>query len=266
MAWPAPRRPEQTVDSHTLLVNMSLGLAIDIVNTTWPKILLNLGYGIHGIEHTVHVRGRNVSPDIVMINIAIGHALVVDCKSGANVDLDQDRGYARMATGDLHRAGVPASIRSHTPVYAINEEHVGRIRGHTRLALVVFGKSRIYGIGDLGCPDLTEELRRGVPLEGGSAPDIEVYPFSIRDTQDRIDGVVSGAISRYLQAHPGMTGRSLATRALASAILREAHPLHALFSGSHRQELRRAVARSIARQEGRGAWWLEPAARGGAGP
>ena len=52
MAWPAPRQPEQTVDSHTLLANMSQGLAIDIVNTTWPKILLNLGYGIHGIEPT----------------------------------------------------------------------------------------------------------------------------------------------------------------------------------------------------------------------
>jgi len=262
MAWPAPRQPEQTVDSHTRLANKWLGLAVYIVDTTWPKTLHDLGYAIHGIEHTVRVGDRNVSPDIIMANIAAGHALVTDCKSGANVDLGQDLGYARMATGDLHRAGVPASIRSHTPIYAINEEHVGRIRGHAGLALVVFGKRRIYGIGDLGNADLTGELRRGVPLEEGSRPDPDNYPFSIRDTPVHIDAHVARAILSYLRSHPGMRGRSLATRALASAILREAHPLHALFSGSHRQEIRRAVARSIACQERRGAWWLGPAARG----
>ena len=254
------------MDSHTLLANKWLGLSRRRVNTRWPTTLFNLGYGIHRIEHTVRVGERNVSPDVIMANISTGHALVADCKSGANVDLGQDRGYARMATADLHRAGVPASIRSHTPVYAINEEHVGRIRGHTGLALVVFGKRKIYGIGDLGNADLTGELRRGVPLEEGSRPDPDNYPFSIRDTPVHIDVHVARAILSYLSSHPGMRGRSLATRALASAILREAHPLHAHFSGSHRQELRRAVARSIARQEARGAWWLGPAARGGAGP
>ena len=254
------------MDRHTLLANKWLGLSRRRINTIWPKTLHDLGYAIHGIEHTVRVGDRNVSPDVIMANIAAGHALVTDCKSGANVDLGQDLGHARMATGDLHRAGVPASIRSHTPIYAINEEHVGRIRGHTRLALVVFGKRRIYGIGDLGNADLAGELRRGVPLEEGSAPDFVIYPFSIRDTPVHIDAHVARAILSYLSSHPGMRGRSLATRALASAILRKAHPLHAPVSGSHRQELRRAVARSIARQEGRGAWWLGPAARGGAGP
>ena len=227
-------------------------MAVYIVDTTWPKTLHDLGYGIHGIEHTVRVGERNVSPDVIMANISTGHALVTDCKSWANVDLGQDLGHARMATGDLRRAGVPASIRTHTPIYAINEEHVGRIRGHARLALAVFGKRGIYGIGDLGGADLAGELRMGVPLEEGSAPDFVIYPFSIRDTPDRIDRVVERAIASYHRANPGMAGRSLATRALASAILREAHPLHAHFSGSHRQELRRAVARSIACQEGRG--------------
>jgi len=155
------------------LANKWLGLSRRRINTIWPKTLHDLGYGIHGIEHTVRVGGRNVSPDVIMANMSTGHALVTDCKSGANVDLGQDRGHARMATADLRRAGVPASIRSHTPVYAINEEHVGRIRGHARLALAVFGKRGIYGIGDLGGADLAGELRRGVPLEEGSAPDFD---------------------------------------------------------------------------------------------
>jgi len=127
--------------------------------------------------------------------------------------------------------------------------------------MLVFGNSRIYGIGGFGDADLDAELHNGVPLEKGSFPDTDVYPFSIRDTADHIDEHVSGAVLRHLVDHPGTAGMSLSTRAAAWAILREAHPLHRHFSGPHRRELRRAVERSIARQEGRGAWWLGPGAR-----
>lgn len=249
------------MDRHTFLVNKSLGLSSNLVSTKWPKTLLRLGYEIHGIEHSVHVEGGNVSPDIILTNGSTGHALVIDCKSGANVDLEQDSGYCRMSTSDLHRAGVPVTMRSHTPIYAINEEHVGRIRGHTDLPLVVFGSHRIHGIGNPGSADLADELCRGVPLDAGSAPDLGIYPFSILDAHGHIDGCVADAVSRHLLTRPELAGRSLAARADASAILRKVHPLHALFSRSHRSELRRAVAQSIARQEGAGAPWLEPASR-----
>jgi len=250
------------VDRHTLLANKWLSLSRHQANARWPKTLLELGYALHGIEHTVHVGDMNVSPDIIMVNSKVGHALVVECKSGANVDPGQDQGYARMSIGDLRGAGVPATILAHTPVYAINEEHAGRIRGHTGLPLVVFGSRRIYGVGDLGNARLTGELRMGVKLESGSEPDPDIYPFSIRDTNERIDWRVSNAVSRHLKTRPEMFGRSLAARSHASAILRIAHPLHAFFSGPHRRELRRAVEQSVARQEGRGAWWLARGARG----
>lgn len=233
-------------------------MSIYLFNTKWPAIFLMHGYKIHGIERSVHVKGRNVNPDIILINTRDRHALVIDCKSGANVDLRQDSMYSQMSTRNLHETGVPALVRSHTPIYTINEEHVERIRDHTRHSLVVFGSRRVYGIGDFGNAGLTTELCRGCPLEKGSAPDIEIYPFSIRDTQDDIDACVARAISRHLLVRPDMKGRSLASRAAASAILRQAHPLHGFFSGSHRSELRRAVAQSISRQEELGAWWLEP--------
>jgi len=221
------------------------------------------GYEIHGIERCVHVRGRNVCPDIILTSTKARHALVIDCKSGANVDLEQDRLYSQMSTRDLHKAGVPALVCSHTPTYTINEEHVGRIRGHTNHSLVVFGSRRVYGIGDFGNAGLTAELREGCPLGEGSAPDVEIYPFSVRDAQGDIDACVARAISRLLLVHPDMKGGSLASRAAAGAILRQAHPLHGFFSGSHRSELRRAVAQSISRQEERGAWWLGQAGQGG---
>jgi len=230
-------------------------------NTKWPATLFRLGYETHGIEHNVSVESGNVSPDIIFTNPTTRQALVIDCKSGANVDERQDIRYAQITTSDLHKAGVPAAVRSHTPIYAINEEHVGRIRGHTDHALLVFGSRRIYGIGDFGDACLDAELRNGVPLERGSAPNTDVYPFSIRDAPGHIDEHVLRAVLRHLAGRPGMAGRSLATRAAAGAILREAHPLHPHFSGPPRRALRRAVERSIARQEARGVWWLGPGAR-----
>jgi len=249
------------VDKHTFLANKPLGLSSYLVNTKWPKTLLKHGYQIHDIELTVNVKGGNVSPDIILTNSGTDHVLVIDCKSGANIDQEQDARYGQITTNDLRRAGVPSHVRSHAPIYAINEEHVGRIRGHTDHSLLVFGSRRIYGIGDFGDADLDVELHNGVPLEDDAAPDTDIYPFSIRDTPAHIDTRVSRAVLRHLAGRPGMAGRSLATRAAAGAILREAHPLHLHFSGPHRRELRRAVERSIERQEARGAWWLGPGAR-----
>lgn len=249
------------MDSHTFLACKLFGLCVSLNDEKWPLTLLRHGYSIHAIECSMRVKGGNVSPDAVFTNSKTGHALVIDCKSGANVDLEQDSKYAHMSISDLHRAGVRTGVRSHAVMYAINEEHADRIRAHTDIPLLVFGRRAIYGIGDFGDTELTGELHSGVPLEKRSSPDSYVYTFSIRDAHDVIDGRVSGAIVGHLRGNPAIAGRSLATRADAGAIMREAHPLHALFSGPHRRELRRAVERSIARQEGRGAWWLGQGAR-----
>lgn len=240
------------MDSHTLLVNKLLSLLFRRFNAKWPTTLLKLGYKVHGIEHSMHVKGGNVSPDIILTSTVGRHALVIECKSGANVDKGQGSRYGQVTANVLHSVGVPTTVRSHAPIYAINEEHVDRIRGHTDHALLVFGSRRIYGIGDFGDGDLYAVLRNGVPLEKGSSPNTDVYPFSVRDAPGHIDEHVSRAVRRHLLDHPGMAGRPLDTRAAASAILREAHPPHRHFSGPHRRELRRAVARSIARQEGQG--------------
>jgi len=129
------------VDRHTLLACKLFSMCGFRIITIWPLTLLKHGYHIHGIEHSVHVKGGNASPDIILTNTATGHALVIDCKSGANIDKGQDRRYGQITVNGLHKAGVPAAVRSHTPIYAINEEHVGRIRGHTDHALLRTGGS-----------------------------------------------------------------------------------------------------------------------------
>ena len=227
----------------------------------WPTTMQKYGYVVHAVELSVNVNGRNASPDIVLASDRHSHALVIECKSGANVDRGQDRRYSQMSIEDLWGAGVPRSISTHTPVYAINEEHVTRIGGHTRHALMVFGKRTIFGVGDFGNPGFTSELHAGIGLKAGAMPDTDVYPFSIRDAPGDIDRRVAWAVEKYLNDRPGEAGKSPATRPSANAILRHAHPPHRFLSRAHRSELRRAVIRSIMRQEGLGAWWLDPTAR-----
>lgn len=236
-------------------------MCLKSAHSGYPRPLLSNGYEIHSIEGRVRVGGRNVTPDIIMTSVTHGHSLVVDCKSGANVDLAQDRRYGQMTIDDLWGSGVPRSIRGHAPVYAINEGHVSRVREHTGHALIVFGSRSIYGIGDLGDAELTRELRAGMKIKKGDSPDTSVYPFSIRDSDHDVDMHVAAAIARYLDDHQGMASRSLATRAAATAVLRRAHPLYGRLSRPHRTELRRAVMRSIVRQEASGTarWWHDAA-------
>jgi len=248
------------VDSHTLLANKVLNMVSE-AGEGWPTTMQKYGYAVRAIKMSVRVGGRNVSPDIVLASDRHGHAMVIDCKSGANVDLRQDRLYSQMAIGDLWRAGVPRAIRLHTPIYAINNEHVDRISGHTDQALMVFGRRTICGIGDFGNAELTRELRAGIRLKIGAMPDTDVCPFSIRDAHGDIDRRMAWAVERYLSDRPGEAGKSLATRPVANAILLYAHPLHGFLSSPHRSELRRAAVQSIARLEGSGPWWLGPAAR-----
>lgn len=179
------------MDSHTLLANKVLNMVSE-AGEGWPTTMQKYGYAVRAIEMSVRVGGRNVSPDIVLTSDRHGHAMVIDCKSGANVDLRQDRLYSQMAIGDLWRAGVPRAIRLHTPIYAINNEHVDRISGHTDQALMVFGRRTIFGIGDFGNAELTRELRAGIRLKIGAMPDTDVCPFSIRDAHGTLTGAWRG--------------------------------------------------------------------------
>jgi len=104
------------VDSHTLLACKLLSMCGFRIIAMWTLTLLKLGYEVHGIEHSVHVKGGNVSPDIILTNSGTGHALVIDCKSGANVDQGQDSRYGQITVNCLHKAGMPP-ISAATPPY-----------------------------------------------------------------------------------------------------------------------------------------------------
>ena len=216
----------------------------------WPTTFFDYGYGVLAIEADVRVEKRHASPDIVLLNKEAAHMLVIDCKGGANVDLDQDCRYSRLALEDLVEATrPPCEVAAHTMAYATSEEGETRIHDHTNFALIVFGRNSVRVNGHLGHDGLTSRLQEGVPLGGVDIPEEDIYPFSIHDCDGDIDYKVASAVLAYLAARPEMAIRHLANLEVARGVLAVAHPLRSHFSTSHERELARATKQSIARLE-----------------
>lgn len=240
------------MDSHTLVMNRALGLGVR-GSGGYPSTFCDYGYRVLAIEANVRVGDRSVTPDIVLLGEKTGHLLALDCKGGANVDPDQDLRYARMALGDLAAAvRLPRKAQAHTVAYAINGENEARIRGHTDLALVVFGRDSIRAVGHLGHDGLTNRLLDGVRLDQTAMLDLSVYPFSVLDSHEDIDERVAIGVSAYLVTRPEMAGEHMVNLDVARDVLGVVHPFHANFSEPHRQEMVRATKQSLARLEGDG--------------
>lgn len=231
---------------HTLLVNKTLSLGTAGMGD-WPPTLHRHGYRACAIERSVDVGDRIVVPDVIFINKGASHLLVVDCKSGASINKDQDGRYARMRLEDLTRAtGQAGRAKSHTFAYAIDEAHLDRMRLHTDFSLIAFGSHMIRAVGSLGHPGLDKELQGGVALDAPS-PRTRAYPFSIHDDPAHVDRITAQGIRGYLVNHPDRAKACLSSDAVANWILCSTHPLHDRFSPEHRAELAGAIGRSIRR-------------------
>lgn len=232
--------------SHTSLVNKTLGLGTPDVRGN-SSLFLDHGYRAYAIEKSVHVGDRIVVPDVIFLNEETGHLLVVDCKSGANINTDQDQRYSLMCLNDIIRTTRPeCAVHSHTFAYAINEMRHERIRSHTNAALIIFGHNSVRGDGDLGNSRLTRLLLEGVALEETPYPRFTAYPFSVHDRHADIDGHVEIGLSLYV-GERGLARKPPANNAVALEILRIVHPYHSIFGSSHRDELVGVIRESLAR-------------------
>lgn len=226
---------------HTLLVNKILCLCAAVPG--WPSVLLGHGYRILAIERSVRVGGRTVVPDIMLLNGAAGHILVIDCKGGSNVKPDQEGRYARMRLPDILEIARPRpKAGTHTFAYAIEEEHSEKVRAHTGFALIVFGRRAVRAIGDLGHGPLTRELQAGVSLGDEPMPQF-FYPFSINDSHRDIDAQVAPILLSRPPVRPN--------RAAAAEVFRAVHPFHDRYAPAHVAELVEVTRLSMERVLGR---------------
>lgn len=169
------------IGEHTLLINMVIGLCNG--QKGWPSLMHDHGYEVRSLERVLTTRdGEKAKPDVVIVSNRNKHVILAECKSGSEISPRQDRKYDGLETRSIVddiRAG--RFIDRHVVVYAISGASLRRIGGQTRRPLVVFSPSRIWGRGDFGVRQLSEKLRKGVPLGGMSAP-TRYYPFGLDDS------------------------------------------------------------------------------------
>ncbi len=240
------------MDSHALVINKILGLCAMDGRGDWPRTLSKLGYAVRVVEGTIERQDRNVKPDIVIVSDS-GHALLIECKAGPNIDLAQDAAYADLELSEIQELVGPAcKVTGHTVVYAINAEHEPRVRQHTGLPLIVFGTDSVHGVGDFGVDKVTSALHAGVSLAGFRTPHPR-YPFSENSANEDIDHRILNTISEYLDDHPDTTLAHMTTRPFSRELLRITHEMHDVIAPKHRHELTAKIRRSIARHERSGA-------------
>ncbi|MGI0080807.1 MAG: hypothetical protein ACRECH_14440, partial [Nitrososphaerales archaeon] len=62
----------------------------------WPSVLLEHGYRVAGIDHPILVEQASVvKPDVITLSLKSNCALLWECKSGGNLDVEQFDRYSR---------------------------------------------------------------------------------------------------------------------------------------------------------------------------
>lgn len=167
-------------NSHTRLLNKLIGLFADTVS--WPRMLYDVGYRVQLIEQGISLNSRSIAPDVVGVSDAISHAIVADCKSGVNVEDDQDSRYNMLDAKSLLRwLTVSDGARfTHTICYVVNESNHGQLSKQTRRPFIVFGDDFVEGRGNFEHPALNNALAGRIQL-GGMREPVSLYPFSLDD-------------------------------------------------------------------------------------
>lgn len=117
------------MESRLVPVNAVLDLSIaDGLN---PAPLAGAGWRVAALEVPVRSASGTVVCDVVLFDVDTGHLLVVEAKSGANIEPDQGRKLASLPAGLLVVAGgitVPRAVPLRCEVlYVCLEEHAARI-------------------------------------------------------------------------------------------------------------------------------------------
>ena len=183
----------------------------------WPRMLYKIGFRVQLVEQRISTGSGSITPDVVAASDLLSHALVVDCKGGKSIDKPQDERYGRIRREDLANwIDVREQGRlTHAACYAASDSSHAKLRAHTSLPFIVFGRSFVKGIGSFGLPKLDKVLGKRTGLERSREP-LALYPFSPDDHPSValpfiIKGVVccaakSGAeVSRDFATEEGMT-------------------------------------------------------------
>lgn len=231
-----------SISEHTRLVNKVIGLCKNTAR--WPSILHDLGYAVQLIEQTVSLQksAEKITPDVVAVSNKLVHAMVIDCKSGKNIDRDQNCKYESLEPHDLiyHITVHDPNRLTHVACYADVATNHQFLEPHTTLPFLTFDLDTMKGQRNFGKKEVDEKLCRPVSLKEMLEP-TGYYPFSPDDEDSSIiPHVLAGLISYLVQR--GRETSSIGTDSvIAEEIFKIIHPFHEQISSQHRKNLTRKI-------------------------
>lgn len=225
---------------HTRLMNKFIGLCSN--TSDWPSVMYKMGYRIELIEQKISMETGSVTPDVVVMSNRLSHAVVVDCKSGNNIDHKQDYKYKSVTFKDLS-AWVDIKERSrfkHTACYVVNDSNYDKLIAHTELPFVIFGEASFRGQGNFGHADLDRTLCRRTSLVRRREP-TAFYPFSINDDEHLILRHVLYGLILWINKNQPQSYSDLTKNKTLIDLLKIIHPHYKRMSEKHRNDLRNKV-------------------------
>jgi hypothetical protein len=203
------------VESRLVPVNAILDLALaDGLN---PAPLADAGWAVAALEVPVRVSGETVVCDVVLFNPRAGHLLVVEAKSGANLEPEQGRRLTALTPQLLVIAGgitVPKPVPLHCEVlYACLADNADRIclgaeeAGLRVPVLAVSGSDARLLRPQMAGPLLSAAL--GSPAVW-THPIARIVPFDHESPAEAFDQPVRAElIAAMAQQRPSITIRAL---------------------------------------------------------
>ena len=225
---------------HTRLINRFIGLCNDTKG--WPSILYDVGYKVQLIEQTLRLRaGGEVKPDVVAVSSKYIHVLVADCKSGKNINREQEGKY-RQLTSDVLLRFVDVYDESRMRYqfcYVDQEKYHPRLKQYTEFPFITFGDNSLQGEGDFGNQHVNKALHKTISLDGMREP-TSYYPFSHEDKDYVIAPYVLRGVVSYLKKR-GNTKKHLNGEEVTTELLEQIHHFHRMISIDHKNQLIRKI-------------------------
>jgi hypothetical protein len=154
----------------------------------WPSTLADAGFRLAALEVPVVTEAGTVTLDGVAHSRATDELLVVECKSGANIEEDQARRLATVQAASVVRSaaislGTPAAPQVEV-IYLCLEEDTERIvlgleKVQWQRAVLALSTTHLRMVrGPLTLPSLRDRFRDPIPLRGPPPGFITVDPES----------------------------------------------------------------------------------------
>lgn len=223
-----------TSTEHTRLINCFIGLCKN--HKHWPASLHKIGYVIQLIEQSISTKSnKRITPDVVAVSNKMLHALVVDCKSGASINVEQEGRYDTLQASDLADfvTVYDKNRLVHSICYAVSEKNGDKISNQTQKPIIEFGRRYVYQYNRFNKPELDNVLKNGINLDGYREP-TSYYPFAPSDGDIVAKPYVLRAMLSYVVARRGVSKRHPIDDMKASRdLVKMVYPVHREIARAH---------------------------------